>query len=74
MEINKEELKQIFLDNLEIKNVDFDNLNYRDPGWDSVSHMVLISAIEDKYDIMLDVDDVIALSSFNKCVEILSKY
>jgi acyl carrier protein len=72
--MNIEELKQIFLDSLEVTNVDFDNLNYRDQGWDSVSHMVLISAIEDKYDIMLDVDDVIALSSFNKCVEILSKY
>lgn len=60
MEIIEQELKQVFVDSLSVgEDIDFDNLNYRDSGWDSVSHMVLISALEDKYDIMLEVNDVI---------------
>ena len=50
------------------------NLNYRDAGWDSVAHMVLMSEIEANFDIMLDTDDVIDFSSFNKGIEILKKY
>lgn len=50
------------------------NLKYRDSGWDSVAHMVLMSEIENAFDIMLDTDDVIDFSSFEKGKEILRKY
>lgn len=53
---------------------DFLNLKYRDAGWDSVAHMVLISEVENVFDIMLDTDDVIDFSSFVKGKEILRKY
>ncbi len=44
-------------------------------AWDSVGHMNLISAIEKKFDIMMDTDDIIEFSSFQKGMEILtSKY
>jgi len=49
-------------------------LQYRDMGWDSVAHMVLMSEIENSFDIMLDTDDVIGFSSFEKGKEILKKY
>ncbi len=49
-------------------------LKYRDTGWDSVAHMVLMSEIENAFDIMLDTDDVIDFSSFEKGKEILRKY
>lgn len=49
-------------------------LKYRDEGWDSVAHMVLMSEIEGAFDIMLDTDDVIDFSSFDKGIEILRKY
>ncbi|MGI6226030.1 MAG: phosphopantetheine-binding protein [Peptococcales bacterium] len=49
-------------------------LQYRDMGWDSVAHMVLMSEIENSFDIMLDTDDVIDFSSFEKGKEILKKY
>ena len=42
--------------------------------WDSVGHMTLIAAIEDTFDIMMDTDDIIDLSSFEKGKEILAKY
>lgn len=44
------------------------------PEWDSVAHMVLVAELEQAFDIMLDTDDVIDLSSVAKAREILSKY
>jgi len=42
--------------------------------WDSVAHMGLIAALEEAFDIMLETDDVIDMSSVGKAKEILSKY
>lgn len=49
-------------------------LKYRDHGWDSVAHMVLMATLEETFDIMLDTDDVIDFSSFEKGREILRRY
>ena len=42
--------------------------------WDSISHITLISTIEDSFDIMLDTDDIIDFSSYEKGKEILKRY
>lgn len=42
--------------------------------WDSVGHMTLIAALEDTFDIMMETDDIIDFSSYEKGKEILSKY
>ena len=42
--------------------------------WDSVAHMALIAELERQFDVMLDTDDVIDLSSVGKAKEILAKY
>lgn len=42
--------------------------------WDSVAHMGLISELEQEYDIMLETDDVIDMSSFAQARVILQKY
>lgn len=44
------------------------------PAWDSVGHMQLIAALEEVFDIMMDTDDIIEFSSFEKGKEILKKY
>lgn len=44
------------------------------PEWDSVGHMNLIAALEDGFDIMMDTDDIIDFSSYEKGKEILAKY
>ncbi|MEH6733300.1 MAG: acyl carrier protein [Shewanella sp.] len=44
------------------------------PEWDSTAHMILIAEIENQYDIMLDTDDIIDMSSVSKADEIISKY
>lgn len=44
------------------------------PAWDSVGHMGLIAQLEEAFDIMLEPDDIVDLSSFEKGKEILKKY
>lgn len=44
------------------------------PEWDSVAHMALVAELEDSFEIMLDTDDIIAMSSVAKIGEILAKY
>jgi acyl carrier protein len=51
-----------------------DSLEYRGiEKWDSLAHMSLVAEIEDAFDVMIDTDDVIDMSSFDKAREILSK-
>jgi acyl carrier protein len=42
--------------------------------WDSTAHMILIAELEGQFDIMLDTDDIIDMSSVAKAKEILQKY
>ena len=44
------------------------------PGWDSIAHMQLVADIEAAFDVMLDTDQVIDLSSFAKAKSILSSH
>ena len=44
------------------------------PEWESVAHMALSADLEDAYNIMLDTDDIVAMSSVGKIREILTKY
>lgn len=52
-----------------------DDLQYNTTKqWDSVGHMALVAAIEQAFDILLETEDVIGMSSFAKAREILAKY
>ena len=42
--------------------------------WDSVAHMQLVAAIELAFDLMLDTDDVISMSSYQRAREIVRKH
>ena len=54
--------------------VDTAELIYNDyPGWDSVGHMTLVAALEEKFDCMLEMDDILDMSSYAKVCEILSR-
>ena len=49
-------------------------LKYQDiQAWDSVGHMQLIAELEDTFDIMMDTDDIIDFSSYEKGTELLAK-
>lgn len=69
-------LVQCFSDSLGIPVTQVtDELTYNSiPQWDSVAHMTLIAALEDAFDIMLDTDDIIDMSSVVKAREILARY
>ena len=55
--------------------LDVDRLEYRGiEQWDSLAHLTLVAEIEDAFDVMIDTDEVIDLSSFDKAVEILGKH
>lgn len=43
-------------------------------NWDSIAHMTLVAGLEETFDCMLDTDDILDMSSFNKAVEIMGKY
>lgn len=74
--MNEQKLKDAFKDALEISTeLINDELEYNGiKEWDSVAHMALIAAIEQEFDIMIDTDDVIDLSSYAKAKEIITKY
>lgn len=42
--------------------------------WDSVGHMELITALEDNFDIMFEMEDILELDSYVKGIDILKKY
>jgi Acyl carrier protein len=44
------------------------------PEWDSVGHMELIAELEETFNIMMETDDIIDFSSYEKGKEILAKY
>lgn len=76
MVTNEKILQQAFVDALEVPaDVDWEALAYRGiEQWDSVAHMRLVAEIEDVFDVMIDTDDVIDMSSYPKVKAILAKY
>ncbi|MBF0279056.1 MAG: acyl carrier protein [SAR324 cluster bacterium] len=73
---NSQQLKEAFSKSLELDIKDItDDLAYSvNKQWDSIRHMNLVAEIEDLFDIMMDTEDIIDMSSFAKTKEILGKY
>ncbi|WP_312707824.1 acyl carrier protein [Stenotrophomonas sp.] len=52
-----------------------DELRYNTiPQWDSIAHMSVIAALEETFGVMIDMDEVIDMSSVGKAREILRKH
>lgn len=72
---NQEKYLNAFTEALEVTPEEAPALVYgQSKAWDSVGHMTLVAAMEDAFDIMMEMDDIIDLSSFAKGKEILRKY
>ena len=72
---NIEKLTNVFVETFGIDASKTAGLQYQGiEAWDSVGHMSLVAAIEDAFDIQMDTDDIIDMSSFEKAQEILKKY
>lgn len=73
--MNLEIYKNAFIESFEITEDILERLEYESIiNWDSVGHMSLMAALEDGFDIMLEMDDIIDFSSFKKGKELLKKY
>lgn len=72
---NLELYNKAFEEGLGVEEKDLPGLEYQAiPAWDSVGHMNLVAALEDAFDIMMDTDDIIDFSSYEKGKEIMAKY
>ena len=73
---NNKKLIEAFCNALEIdKTMVIDSLEYQSiEQWDSISHMMLIAELEDVFDVEIDTDDVIDMSSVAKAKEIITKH
>lgn len=72
---NLEKYNAVFCKTLNVKETQLADLKYQGvPEWDSVGHMTLVAALEDAFDIMMEMDDIIDLSSYEKGKEILKNY
>jgi acyl carrier protein len=73
---NAEIYDQVFI---EVFGLSVDDLNpllaYQSvSSWDSVGHMALIGELESRFQILLEMDDIIDFSSYQVGKEILRKY
>lgn len=68
----REIMSKVFeIDLSEISN----NANQKDiMKWDSLQHLNLIVEIEDKFDISLDPEDISAMVTVEKIIEVVNKY
>lgn len=73
---NTEKLIEAFAEALNIdQSIVNDDLRYQGIiQWDSIAHMVLISQLEAVFEISIETDDVLDMSSFVKAKEILTKH
>lgn len=70
----KQKYDEVFIESFGISQNDLtDELKYNSiPAWDSVGHMSMIAALEEKFEIMLEMDEIIDFSSYTKGKEILA--
>ena len=73
---NNERLLKVFSLSLAVSpDIIKDDLKYNSiQQWDSTAHMALVARLEAEFKIMLDIDDIIDMSSVGQCKKILSKY
>ncbi len=73
---NIEKYQNAFMESFNIdKSMLNEELKYESiPEWDSVGHMTMISNLEEVFDIVMEMDNIIDFSSVEIGKEILKKY
>ena len=72
---NEEKYTKVFMQAFDIDAENVRTLEFQAiPAWDSVGHMGLVAALEEAFDIMLEPDDIVDMSSFARGKELLAKY
>ena len=73
---NRQRYDKVFMEALNLQPQDLnESLIYNSVAlWDSVGHMSMMAALETEFDIMMETDDIIDFSSYQKGAAILAKY
>lgn len=70
---NLEKYNNIFKEVLQVEEEQLPTLKFREcENWDSVGYMMLVSSIEEAFDIQLSDDDAMDFNSYESGMEILS--
>ena len=71
---NIEKYKNTFAATFETDQEKVTDFVYKDTSeWDSIAHMMLMSGLEDTFDIELEPDDMLAITSYTAGMEVLKK-
>lgn len=73
---SNEKYDNVFIESFEIEKKDLNkNLKYESiESWDSVGHMTMVGNLEEVFDIVMEMDDIIDFSSYDEGKKILKKY
>jgi acyl carrier protein len=73
---NREKYDEAFIETFDLKqdqlnsSLEYQSIN----AWDSVGHMALIAELEDVFDIMLEMDDIVDFGSYETGIKTMQKY
>lgn len=72
---NIEKYEDTFINSFQVNKHELSALSYQGVDtWDSVGHMKMIAELEEAFNVMLETDDILDLSSYIKGIKILEKY
>lgn len=72
---NIEKYDRIFIDLFHSNKQELPTLNYQGVDtWDSIGHMKMIAELEETFEIMIEMDDILDFSSYLKGLKIIEKY
>lgn len=72
---NLEKYISAFTEAFEVEASEAPGMKYRESqAWDSIGHMNLVSALEDIFDIVLETEDLVSITSFENGKTVLKKY
>jgi acyl carrier protein len=74
--VSSQEVRQAFAEALDLPaDTDIEALEIgKNPHWDSMGHMALVAELEARFEIMLETDDIIAMTSYAESIEVLRRY
>ena len=72
---NLEKYNKVFCEVMSVSSENLTSLRFKESeNWDSVGHMTLVAALENAFDIYLEVDDMMSITSYSKGKDVLARY
>lgn len=71
---NKERFDKIVKEVFQLEHIDENMTRENTENWDSMMHLMFVSAIEDEFDVMLDSEDILNLNTYQDGLKIVEKY